>query len=91
AELPIVQADRTGRLPISYAQRGLWLTWKLDPASPAYNMPGMLRFSGSLDAAALLSAVRKLAERHETLRTVFRADVDEEPYQHILPADVVQA
>jgi amino acid adenylation domain-containing protein/non-ribosomal peptide synthase protein (TIGR01720 family) len=90
SELPIVPADRNGKLPISYAQRGLWLTWKLDPASPAYNMPGMLRFRGRLDAEALKSALRRLAERHETLRTVLRSESDEEPYQHIMPADVVK-
>ncbi len=37
-ELPIIPAERGDSIPISYAQRSLWLTWKLDPASPAYNM-----------------------------------------------------
>ncbi|MGW8391849.1 amino acid adenylation domain-containing protein [Pseudoduganella sp. HUAS MS19] len=91
AELPIVQADRSGELPISYAQRGLWLTWQLDPASPAYNMPGMLRFGGRLDCGALMKALNLLAERHETLRTVFKTGSGGEPLQRILPAGVVQA
>ena len=89
AELPIVAADRNGPLPISYAQRGLWLTWQLDPASPGYNMPGLLRFTGSLNSDALKAAVRKLAERHEALRTIFPAGDGTEPQQHILPASVV--
>ncbi|MCO4245653.1 condensation domain-containing protein, partial [Acidovorax facilis] len=90
AELPIVPADRSGKLPISYAQRGLWLTWKLDPHSPAYNMAGMLRFRGGLNVGALLTAVQNLVERHETLRTVFRVDSDDEPHLVILPPDVVK-
>ncbi|WP_229210568.1 non-ribosomal peptide synthetase, partial [Duganella sp. CF517] len=87
AELPIVAADRAGPLPLSYAQRGLWLTWQLNPASPAYNMPGVLHFSGALNADALLAALRRLVERHETLRTVFPVGDGGEPVQVILPAD----
>ncbi|OEZ64148.1 non-ribosomal peptide synthetase [Duganella sp. HH105] len=89
AELPIVAAGRDGALPLSYAQRGLWLTWQLDPASPAYNMPGLLHFSGALDLAALQAAIRQLVERHEILRTVFRAGDAGEPRQIIMAADTV--
>ncbi|USX18525.1 amino acid adenylation domain-containing protein [Oxalobacteraceae bacterium OTU3REALA1] len=87
AELPIVAADRAGPLPLSYAQRGLWLTWQLDPASPAYNMPGVLHFNGALNADALLAALRRLVERHESLRTIFPVREGGEPVQAILPGD----
>ncbi|HEX8404509.1 MAG TPA: amino acid adenylation domain-containing protein, partial [Duganella sp.] len=89
AELPIVAADRAGPLPLSYAQRSLWLTWQLDTASPAYNMPGLLHLNGRLNNDALLAALAALVERHETLRTAFRAGDNGEPVQFILPADTV--
>jgi len=87
AELPIIPATREreqGCIPMSYAQRSLWLTWKLDPASPAYNMAGVLRFKGRLDEAALSIAVQALVERHEVLRTIYPAAGDGEPTQEIL-------
>ena len=70
--LPIVPTDRDGALPLSYAQRGLWLTWRMAPQSAAYNMEGTLVLNGQLDAAAMAAAVDALAARHEVLRTVIR-------------------
>ncbi|WP_230182617.1 non-ribosomal peptide synthetase, partial [Aquabacterium sp. CECT 9606] len=92
AELPIVrlESEPADDLPLSMAQRGLWLTWQLDQASPAYNMPGLLHLSGPLDEAALRRSMGDLARRHEVLRTVFVADAQGEPWQRILPdAEVV--
>jgi hypothetical protein len=34
----ITRCDRTLAIALSPAQRSLWLTWRLEPASPAYNM-----------------------------------------------------
>jgi amino acid adenylation domain-containing protein/non-ribosomal peptide synthase protein (TIGR01720 family) len=62
---------RTGqdRLPLSLAQERLWFLWCLDPSGNAYNVTGAWRLSGSLDVAALRSAVKNLVARHEILRT----------------------
>ena len=90
-ELPIIPAERNDTIPISYAQRSLWLTWRLDPTSPAYNMSGMLRFRGALNSNALLAALQRLAERHETLRTAFPVNGADEPCQTILPSNVIEA
>lgn len=83
AALPIVKTPRTGLLPLSHAQQGLWLTWRLAPTSAAYNMEGTLVLRGALDVAAMSSAVDALAERHEVLRTVFRATADDDAEQLI--------
>ncbi|WP_349617067.1 amino acid adenylation domain-containing protein [Azotobacter salinestris] len=91
AELPIVPAERGGPLPLSYAQRSLWLTWRLDPASPAYNMPGALHLKGILDVGALESALQALVERHEVLRTLYPARDDGEPEQRILDRVAIAA
>ncbi|MEU2357163.1 amino acid adenylation domain-containing protein [Streptomyces misionensis] len=58
-------------LPLSYAQRGLWFLNRMDPADGTYNIPLVLRLSGPLDIPALETALARVAERHEILRTVF--------------------
>ncbi len=82
----ITRCDRSLPIPLSPAQRSLWLTWRLEPASPAYNMVGVLALKGPLDAPALEQALQALAERHEILRTCYPAGEDGEPRQSIQPA-----
>ncbi|WP_051107884.1 non-ribosomal peptide synthetase [Actinomadura atramentaria] len=67
-------AARTGPAPLSPAQRGLWFLNRLDPASPAYNVPCALRLAGPLDCCALTAALHDVVARHEILRTVFPDD-----------------
>ncbi len=84
AELPIVQAEQGARSLLSYSQRGMWLTWQLDPESPAYNMPGTLTLEGELNQDALESALHALVARHEVLRTVYATGEAGEPSQKVL-------
>ena len=78
---------RAGRadLPVSAAQRRLWILDRLRPGLPVYNMPEALRLDGPLDVGALRSALNALVERQESLRTTF-AEIDGEPRQVIGPA-----
>ncbi|MCX4580496.1 amino acid adenylation domain-containing protein [Streptomyces sp. NBC_01571] len=66
-------AERTGPAPLSAAQRRMWFESQLQPDSPAYLVPVLLRLRGALDRAAMLGAVRDLAERHQVLRGVVDA------------------
>ncbi|WP_447040836.1 amino acid adenylation domain-containing protein [Streptomyces sp. DSM 118878] len=78
---------RPGRVPLSYAQQRLWFLQHLQGPSPAYNIPAALRLSGDVDREALEAALSDLAERHESLRTVFAED-EHGPYQKVLsPAE----
>lgn len=80
---PIEPTDRSGLLPLSNAQQRLWFLTQLDTnASEAYHMPIGLRIAGALDRDALVWALNRLVERHETLRTTFVV-VDGEPRQRI--------
>ena len=81
---PVVPAERTGALPLSFAQERLWFLDRLEPESAAYNIPAALRLAGALDEAALERALGEIVRRHEALRTVF-AEVDGAPVQVIAP------
>ncbi|MFC8964999.1 non-ribosomal peptide synthase/polyketide synthase [Streptomyces sp. NPDC057094] len=86
ADRPALTAHRRRpeRLPLSSAQRRLWLLHQVDGATPAYNIPTAWRLTGTLDRPALEAALDDLVARHATLRTVFPADADGLPHQHIL-------
>jgi amino acid adenylation domain-containing protein/FkbM family methyltransferase len=81
---PVVPAERTGALPLSFAQERLWFLDRLEPGSTAYNIPGAWRLGGALDGAALERALGEIVRRHEVLRTVF-AEVDGSPVQVVAP------
>jgi amino acid adenylation domain-containing protein len=81
---PVVAVDRTGALPMSFAQERLWFIDRLEPGSAVYNIPAALRLAGALDEAALERALGEIVRRHEALRTVF-AEVDGSQVQVIAP------
>ncbi|WP_239101878.1 condensation domain-containing protein, partial [Microbispora amethystogenes] len=60
-------------LPLSYAQQRMWFLNRLEDAGEGavYNLPLALRLSGDLDMAALDAAIGDIADRHESLRTIF--------------------
>jgi amino acid adenylation domain-containing protein len=78
----VVPVQRTGPLPLSFAQERLWFIDRLEPGSAVYNIPVARRLVGALDVAALERALGEVVRRHEALRTVF-AEVDGAPVQGI--------
>ncbi|MBF8743711.1 non-ribosomal peptide synthetase, partial [Pseudomonas guariconensis] len=79
AQLPIAAAQLpVERQLLSYAQKRMWVLWRLDPQGAAYNLPSAVRLCGTLDRGALEQAFADLVERHATLRTLF-VDAGEGP------------
>ncbi|HEX6524117.1 MAG TPA: condensation domain-containing protein, partial [Streptosporangiaceae bacterium] len=76
--------DRTGPLPLSFAQQRLWFINELEPGAGGYNSAVALRLTGALDLVALTGALQGLVARHESLRTTFD-DVDGKGVQVIHP------
>jgi amino acid adenylation domain-containing protein len=82
---PMLPVPRDGDLPLSFAQQRLWFFDQLDPASPAYNIPGAVRLTGGLNVVALGQTLTEIVRRHEVLRTTFPT-VDGQPVQVIAEA-----
>jgi len=72
------------RAPLSFAQQRLWFISQLEPDSPAYTLPVMVRLRGALDVAALERTLNEVVRRHEVLRTTFSMDGGE-PVQQVWP------
>ncbi|ATL66804.1 non-ribosomal peptide synthetase [Nocardia terpenica] len=76
----IGRADRSGALPVSFAQQRLWFLDQLVPGNSFYNMPFSYRLRGPVNVDAVDRAVREIVARHEVLRTVL-VSVAGEPRQ----------
>ena len=57
--------------PLSFAQRMFWFLDQLQPDTPAYNLPRVVKIKGELDIQALRKAFGILLRRHDILRTGF--------------------
>jgi surfactin family lipopeptide synthetase A len=75
-------------LPLTLAQRQLWLHAQLAPETSLYNEPLTVRRNGPLDVAVLERGFSEIIRRHEAWRTSFPL-VDGEPVQRVeAPFDV---
>uniref|UniRef100_UPI00209BE581 non-ribosomal peptide synthetase n=1 Tax=Rhodococcus erythropolis TaxID=1833 RepID=UPI00209BE581 len=83
---PLIAKPRPEVVPLSLAQQRMWFINRLDPSTPAYNLPFTVRLTGSVDPSALHAAVMDLLERHESLRTIY-PDADGTAQQLVLSVD----
>ncbi|MCC5615449.1 amino acid adenylation domain-containing protein [Nostoc sp. CHAB 5836] len=79
---PILSIDRSGDLPLSFAQQRMWFLYQLESQSPFYNEGLQLRLEGVLNVEVLQQSINEIIRRHEILRTIFPA-VDGKPVQVI--------
>jgi amino acid adenylation domain-containing protein len=76
---PVTRADRSGSLPLSYAQQRLWFIDQLGQlgiGGALYNVPVAVRLIGELNVAAAGQSIREIVRRHESLRTRFPMDAE---------------
>jgi amino acid adenylation domain-containing protein len=70
-QLSITRRTVRHEFPLSFAQQRLWFIHQLDPSSPAYNIPYIVRLRGNFDHQAVQHALDEVVRRHEVLRTKF--------------------
>ncbi len=79
----LVKQARPETIPLSYAQQRLWFLDRMEGPNGTYNIPVALRLEGELDADTLEEALKDVAARHESLRTIF-VEAEGTPHQRIL-------
>jgi amino acid adenylation domain-containing protein len=90
AEDEIARRDPAAdRFPVSFSQLRLWLLDRMEPGTPAYNIPLPLQLDGPLDLQALERSLAEIVRRHEGLRTVFSYEGGE-PVQVVVPGGEVR-
>src|SRR5580765_1182522 len=83
AETPRVpRREGPGPWPASTDQAALWFIQQLEPTTSAYNIGNGFRFKGKLDVALFERCLNVVVQRHESLRTVFKA-IDGKPFQFV--------
>ncbi|WP_188476188.1 non-ribosomal peptide synthetase, partial [Dokdonia pacifica] len=75
--------------PVSDAQKRLWLLSQLEESSIAYNIPDYKTLHGEYDIESFDKAINATIERHEILRTIFKADENGNVYQYVLPTNTL--
>ncbi|HBS63376.1 MAG TPA: non-ribosomal peptide synthetase, partial [Stenotrophomonas sp.] len=76
----IVPVDRSGPVPLSFAQQRLWTLDQLGADGATYAIHMGLRLCGAVDIAAMGSALDTLVHRHDILRSRYVA-IDGQPMQ----------
>ncbi|GGF97249.1 hypothetical protein GCM10007304_09020 [Rhodococcoides trifolii] len=79
---PLVPRERPNVVPLALAQQRMWISNRIEPTSPVYNLPLGIRLEGDLDVDAFRAAVADLVARHEILRTVY-PETDGVPRQEL--------
>lgn len=68
---PLEPAASADSKPLSFSQQRLWFLHRLEPESPAYNLPAVIDLPPDVDLQALERALAAVVQRHEVLRGVF--------------------
>ena len=70
---PIPKAPEMDSYPLTSSQRRLWIISQLEGGSQAYNMSAAMQIDGLLNEDYLDESFHRLIQRHEILRTYFKA------------------
>ncbi len=67
--IPMKKAEEKELYKLTPGQKRMYVLWKLNKGSIAYNQTYILQVKGALDVERLLQALSKLASRHDAFRT----------------------
>lgn len=89
ATAPVTRLPAGARLPLSFGQHRQWFLDQLQPGSPEWATPLIMRLAPDVTPAAVRRALAALTARHEVLRTRYPS-VAGEPAQVIDPVGRVE-
>lgn len=89
-KVSIPKAPVQDQYPLTPTQYFMWFTHEHLGGNKAYNITSTLQLDGKLNIAYLEQAFQKIIARHESLRTIFKKNQEEEVAQYILPQETVQ-
>ncbi|MEG3079904.1 amino acid adenylation domain-containing protein [Halomonas sp. 5021] len=92
-DTPLCPITRREQMPLSPAQKRLWLVNRLAGSSSertGYNMSAALNLTGQLDAEAIKSTLDVIVDRHEVLRTRYPENEVGEPIAVIAPGNPME-
>ncbi|MBN1411851.1 MAG: SDR family NAD(P)-dependent oxidoreductase [Spirochaetales bacterium] len=69
--------------PLSFAQERMWYLYNLEKENPLYNVSLRFSFRGNLDRDVFCSAMKRIVDRHEVLRTLFFS-IEGVPFQQVI-------
>ncbi|MEC4811965.1 MAG: amino acid adenylation domain-containing protein [Scytonema sp. PMC 1069.18] len=83
SKIAIPRRKDVNGIPLSFAQQRLWFFQQLNPHNVAYNVFSALRLEGQLKVTFLEKVLTEIVRRHESLRTTFMTNSEEQPIQII--------
>jgi amino acid adenylation domain-containing protein len=69
----IISLNQSGKLPISFDQKRLWILNQIDQNNPAYNIPFTYHLKGHLDVNVFTRSLKVLFDRQAILRSSIRS------------------
>jgi amino acid adenylation domain-containing protein len=81
----ISRIPESENIPLSIAQKRIWILEQLEPDLPFSNRPLAIRLQGILREAILTKSLGAIIQRHDALRTIFPTH-EGNPVQKILPS-----
>ena len=82
--------DTTGKsFPLSYGQQALWLLYRLDQQSSAYNVAVPIRLRETVDFEDMRRVLQEMYDRHDMLRATF-SERNGIPLQQISNGKIVE-
>lgn len=82
--VPMKKAEERDYYRLTPGQKRMYILWKLNKNSIAYNQTHVLQVKGALEVERLIQVFSKLASRHDAFRTSL-VELDGKPFMKVVP------